>query len=94
MRLLTKAGRVKIAQDISESGMIGSAIKQIRNTDRAGLKDFFNEANKLHKTDEAIKAKIANNPALAKALTDPNLAPIQKQQLAKELVSSVMGICC
>ena len=89
-RLLTKAGRVKIAQDIKKSGMIASAIKQIFNTDRAGLKDFFNEANKLHKTDEAIKAKIANNPALAKALTDPNLTPIQKQQLAKELVGSVM----
>ena len=89
-RLLTKAGRVKIAQDIKKSGMIASAIKQILNTDRAGLKDFFNEANKLHKTDEAIKAKIANNPALAKALTDPNLTPIQKQQLAKELVGSVM----
>jgi hypothetical protein len=27
----------------------------------------------------AIKAKIANNPALAKALTDPNLTPTQKQ---------------
>jgi hypothetical protein len=44
----------------------------------------------LHKTDEAVTAKIANNPALAKALTDPNLTPTQKQQLAKELVSSVM----
>jgi hypothetical protein len=30
------------------------------------------------------------NPALAKALTDPNLTPTQKQQLAKELVSGVM----
>jgi hypothetical protein len=27
---------------------------------------------------------------LAKALTDPNLTPTQKQQLAKELVSGVM----
>jgi hypothetical protein len=35
---------------------------------------------KLHKTDEAVTAKIANNPALAKALTDPNLTPTQKQQ--------------
>ncbi|VVM17567.1 hypothetical protein BSPWISOXPB_3573 [uncultured Gammaproteobacteria bacterium] len=37
-----------------------------------------------------VTAKIANNPALAKALTDPNLTPTQKQQLATELVSSVM----
>jgi hypothetical protein len=32
---LTKAGRVKIAEDIKKSGMIASAIKQIVNTDRA-----------------------------------------------------------
>jgi F0F1-type ATP synthase delta subunit len=38
----------------------------------------------------AVTAKIANNPELAKALTDPNLTPTQKQQLAKELVSGVM----
>jgi hypothetical protein len=30
------------------------------------------------------------NPELARALTDPNLTPTQKQQLAKELVSGVM----
>ncbi|WP_202776299.1 hypothetical protein, partial [Bathymodiolus azoricus thioautotrophic gill symbiont] len=65
-RLLTKAGRVKIAEDIKKSGMIASAIKQIVNTDRAGLKNFFSEVNKLNKTDEAVKAKIANNPTLAK----------------------------
>jgi hypothetical protein len=35
------------------------AIKQIVNTDRAGLKNFFSEVNKLNKTDEAVKAKIA-----------------------------------
>jgi C4-dicarboxylate-specific signal transduction histidine kinase len=62
-------------------------VQQIVNTDRAELKDFLNEVDKLHKTDEAVPAKIANNPALAKALTDPNLTPTQKQQLAKELVS-------
>jgi hypothetical protein len=33
-----------------------------------GLKDFFSEVDKLHKTDEAVTAKIANNPALAKEL--------------------------
>jgi hypothetical protein len=44
----------------------------------------------LELDDEAVTAKIANNPELAKALTDPNLTPTQKQQLAKELVSSVM----
>jgi hypothetical protein len=48
------------------------------------LKDFFSEVDKLHKTDEAVTAKIANNPKLAKALTDPNLTPTQKQQLATE----------
>jgi hypothetical protein len=32
IKLLTKAGRVKIAQDIKKSGMIASAIKQIVNT--------------------------------------------------------------
>ena len=89
-RLLTKAGRVKIAEDIKKSGMIASAIKQIVNTDRAGLKNFFSEVNKLNKTDEAVKAKIANNPTLAKALTDPSLTLEQKQQLAKALVSGVM----
>ena len=31
----------------------------------------------------------ANNPTLAKALTDPSLTLEQKQQLAKELVSGV-----
>ncbi|VVM23099.1 hypothetical protein BSPWISOXPB_3876 [uncultured Gammaproteobacteria bacterium] len=70
--------------------MIASAIQQIVNTDRTELKDFFSEVDKLHKTDEAVTAKIANNPKLAKALTDPNLTPTQKQQLATELVSSVM----
>ncbi|VVM26000.1 hypothetical protein BSPWISOXPB_5448 [uncultured Gammaproteobacteria bacterium] len=70
--------------------MITSAIQQIVNTDRTELKDFFSEVDKLHKTDEAVTAKIANNPKLAKALTDPNLTPTQKQQLATELVSSVM----
>jgi peptidoglycan hydrolase CwlO-like protein len=70
--------------------MIASAIKQIVNTDRAGLKNFFSEVNKLNKTDEAVKAKIANNPTLAKALTDPSLTLEQKQQLAKALVSGVM----
>ncbi|VVH51694.1 hypothetical protein BPUTSESOX_160, partial [uncultured Gammaproteobacteria bacterium] len=89
-RLLTKNGRIQIAKDIKKSGMITSAIQQIVNTDRTELKDFFSEVDKLHKTDEAVTAKIANNPALAKALTDPNLTPTQKQQLAKELVGSVM----
>ncbi|VVM28034.1 hypothetical protein BSPWISOXPB_4948 [uncultured Gammaproteobacteria bacterium] len=70
--------------------MITSAIQQIVNTDRTELKNFFSEVDKLHKTDEAVTAKIANNPALAKALTDSNLTPTQKQQLATELVSSVM----
>jgi hypothetical protein len=41
------------------------AIQQIVNTDRAELKDFLNEVDKLHKTDEAVTAKIANNPELA-----------------------------
>ncbi|VVM20737.1 hypothetical protein BSPWISOXPB_945 [uncultured Gammaproteobacteria bacterium] len=89
-RLLTKNGRIQIAKDIKKSGMITSAIQQIVNTDRTELKDFFSEVDKLHKTDEAVTAKIANNPKLAKALTDPNLTPTQKQQLATELVSSVM----
>ncbi|SSC08811.1 hypothetical protein BTURTLESOX_1408 [bacterium endosymbiont of Bathymodiolus sp. 5 South] len=89
-RLLTKNGRIQIAKDIKKSGMITSAIQQIVNTDRTELKNFFSEVDKLHKTDEAVTAKIANNPALAKALTDPNLTPTQKQQLATELVSSVM----
>jgi hypothetical protein len=31
--------------------MITSAIQQIVNTDRAELKDFLNEVDKLHKTD-------------------------------------------
>jgi hypothetical protein len=57
--------------------LCSSAIQQIVNTDRAELKDFLNEVDKLHKTDEAVTAKIANNPALAKALTDPNLTPTQ-----------------
>jgi hypothetical protein len=39
-------------------GMIASAIQQIVNTDRAELKDFLNEVDKLHKTDEAVTAKI------------------------------------
>ncbi|VVM21429.1 hypothetical protein BSPWISOXPB_2913 [uncultured Gammaproteobacteria bacterium] len=69
--------------------MITSAIQQIVNTDRTELKNFFSEVDKLHKTDEAVTAKIANNPA-SQALTDPNLTPTQKQQLATELVSSVM----
>jgi hypothetical protein len=64
----------------------------------AGFGFGLNEVDKLHKTDEAVIAKIANNPALAKALTDPNLTPTQKQQLAKELVSGVMldllCLCC
>ena len=89
-RLLTKQGRVKIAEDIKKSGMIASAINQIIQTDRAGLKDFFSEVDKLYKTDEAVKQKIANNPALAKALTNPNLTPAQKQQLATQLVNGVM----
>ncbi|VVM22702.1 hypothetical protein BSPWISOXPB_4147 [uncultured Gammaproteobacteria bacterium] len=42
--------------------MITSAIQQIVNTDRTELKDFFSEVDKLHKTDEAVTAKIANNP--------------------------------
>ncbi|WP_428095636.1 hypothetical protein [Candidatus Thioglobus sp.] len=36
-RLLTKSGRVKIAEDIKKSGMIASAIKQIIKTDRTGV---------------------------------------------------------
>ena len=48
--------------------MIASAIQQIVNTDRTELKDFLNEVDKLHKTDEAVTAKIANNPELDKAL--------------------------
>jgi hypothetical protein len=52
--------------------------------------ELFWSVDKLHKTDEAVTAKIANNPKLAKALTNPNLTPTQKQQLATELVSSVM----
>jgi uncharacterized phosphosugar-binding protein len=41
--------------------MITSAIQQIVNTDRTELKDFLNEVDKLHKTAEAVTAKIANN---------------------------------
>jgi DNA-directed RNA polymerase subunit F len=40
--------------------MITSAIQQIVNTDRTELKDFLNEVDKLHKTDEAVTAKIAD----------------------------------
>ena len=89
-RLLTKSGRVKIAEDIKKSGMIASAIKQIIKTDRTGVTDFFSEVDKLHKTDEAVKNKIANDPELAKTLTDPNLTPKQKQSLTTQLVNGVM----
>ncbi|WP_428095812.1 hypothetical protein [Candidatus Thioglobus sp.] len=70
--------------------MIASAIKQIIKTDRTGVTDFFSEVDKLHKTDEAVKNKIANDPELAKTLTDPNLTPKQKQSLTTQLVNGVM----
>ncbi|VVM24242.1 hypothetical protein BSPWISOXPB_3948 [uncultured Gammaproteobacteria bacterium] len=43
--------------------MIASAIQQIVNTDRTELKDFFSEVDQTPQTDEAVTAKIANNPA-------------------------------
>jgi uncharacterized protein YebE (UPF0316 family) len=57
--VLTKNGRIQIAKDIKKSGMITSAIQQIVNTDRTELKDFLNEVDKLHKTDEAVTAMSA-----------------------------------
>jgi hypothetical protein len=61
---LSPIERIQIAKDIKKSGMITSAIQQIVNTDRVELKDFLNEVDKLHKTDEAVTAKIANNPRI------------------------------
>jgi hypothetical protein len=71
--------------------MIASAIQQIVNTDRTELKDFFSEVDKLHKTDEAVTAKIANNPALAKALTDPNWLAVL---CLFRLLSLCERLCC
>jgi hypothetical protein len=57
--LWLKNGRIQIAKDIKKSGMIASAIQQIVNTDRAELKDFLNEVDKLHKTAQIQHCSIS-----------------------------------
>ena len=87
-RLLTKQGRAKIAQDIKKSGMMLDAITQMTDTKRAT--NFFKEVDKLNKTYDALKQKIAGEPRLAKALTDPNLSATDKQNMLNALTNVVL----
>ncbi len=90
-RLLTERGRTAIAEDILKSEMIVNTIELIATTERVGVEDFFSETDKAHRTYEAVKTEIANTPALANALQNPNLNPAEKEQLLNQITSSVMA---
>ena len=87
-RLLTKQGRAKIAQDIKKSGMMLDAITQMADTKRAT--NFFKEVDKLNKTYDALKQKIAGEPRIAKALTNPDLSAKDKQNMLNALTNVVL----
>jgi hypothetical protein len=88
-RLLTKNGQKKIKDDIITSSAITNAIEQIATTDKAGLKDFFDEVKKNVDVYEGMKKELSQNPVLAKQLQDPNLTPQQKQQMLQTVANTV-----
>ncbi|MBL4658754.1 MAG: hemagglutinin repeat-containing protein, partial [Alcanivoracaceae bacterium] len=88
--LLTEQGRDKIAEDIMKSGMIVDTVRQIVMDDTVGITEFFSETDKQHKTYEAVKEKIATDPALAAKLQDPNLNPQEKEAMLNGITDAVM----
>ncbi|WP_294967184.1 hemagglutinin repeat-containing protein, partial [Sulfurimonas sp.] len=89
-RMLSEDGRNQIAQDLLKSGMIVDTITQIVTNETVGVSDFFSNTAKEHTTYEAIKEEIANDPALAKALSNPDLTPEQKEQMMDDVTDTVM----
>jgi len=89
-RLLTESGRNKIAEDVMKSGMIVDTVRQIVTDDTVGITEFFNETDKQNKTYEAVKAEIAKNPSLAKALQNPDLTAQEKEGMLNGVTDAVM----
>jgi phenylpyruvate tautomerase PptA (4-oxalocrotonate tautomerase family) len=70
--------------------MIIETVKLIATTKKIGVAEFFSETEKSNKTDEAVKAKITENPNLAKALQRDELTPQQKEAMLNEITDTVM----
>ena len=89
-RLLTENGRNQIAEDLLKSSMIVDTITQIVTNETVDVTDFFSNTAKENTTYEAVKEKIAQDPALAKALSNPDLTPEQKEQMMDGVTDAVM----
>jgi len=89
-RVFTKKGRTKIAEEIMRSGMIADTIKQIATDKTVGIADFFRETDKQNKTYEAVKKKIAEDPALAAALQNKKLNAKEKEAMLNSLTDAVL----
>jgi filamentous hemagglutinin len=81
-RLVTEEGRDQIAEDILRSGLIIDTVDQIIRTDKLNLLGFASELDQSNTIYDTVKAEIANDPALAAALQDPDLTP---EQIAKAI---------
>jgi hypothetical protein len=89
-RLLTKDGRNKIAENLLKTGVIGDTINQIATNKTVGITDLFSNIKKEYITYDAIKEKIAQDPALAKALSNPKLSEQQREEMMDGVVNAVM----
>ena len=89
-RLLTEDGRNQIKNDFYTASAITNAIEQIVSNDKVGITDFFKETGKNVKVYDAMKVKISNDEKLSEQLQDPNLNPIVKENMLKEVTLTVM----
>ncbi|QOG12445.1 hypothetical protein [Arcobacter sp. FWKO B] len=89
-RLLTKEGQKQIAEDFVKTQMITNTIGQIVTNATVGVKDFFNEVEKLNTTYETIKSKIAQDETLSKLLNSPTYTDEQKNAILNNLTQEVM----
>ncbi|MEJ2076240.1 MAG: hypothetical protein P8X79_22590, partial [Reinekea sp.] len=89
-RLVTEQGRDQIAEDLMKSEMITDSIGQIIRSDEQNGLDFFSELSKQSDSYDAVKEAIAQDPALAAALQNPDLTPEQKETMLNGVTQAVM----
>ena len=80
-RLLSKAGRTSIKEDLLKTGMMVDAAQQVIQTEKVGALDFNQQLEIQNNTYEGVKEVIANDKELQAYLADPNITPEQKQAM-------------
>ena len=89
-RLLSKAGRTSIKEDLLKTGMMVDAAQQVIQTEKVGALDFNQQLEIQNNTYEGVKEVIANDKELQAYLADPNITPEQKQAMYQKTANAVM----